>query len=286
MNVINEWLIELFLKGINSSLKGFVSIFEASVSVLKEKVGLIPGDFSVLTTLRSLSDSVILPIAGLILTYIFIKKIIDMLLEKNNMSSLEIIQLYKLFIETFLMILLITNSWEITLAFFDVGQHLVHQASGFTAAPGIAIDTSAIFEAIKIGIGNNFGTAVLMFITSLISYLVGVVAVVMIYIIAYSRIVMILIYISVAPLPFATLLNKDWIGGIGQNYLKNLGALAIQGFLMIVVLIIYSGISSEIISSMGSDPLQSMILISVSLWVCVKSLMSCLTLAKSIFQAH
>ena len=74
-----------------------------------------------------------------------------------------------------------------------------------------------------------------------------------IYLVAWSRMVTILLYISVAPIPFATFLNREWIGSIGQTYVKGLLALMLQGYFMLVCLIIYAGLLEKASGLMAGE---------------------------------
>ncbi|AOY74744.1 VirB6/TrbL-like conjugal transfer protein, CD1112 family [Clostridium formicaceticum] len=276
---INE---KIFLPAITWCLETFMEAFIASLNVLQTEVGKTPIEFSatLVSSLRAISTSVIMPVAGLILTYIFCYELINMLLEKNNMAEFEMFNLYKAIFKIFLAILLVTNCFDITLAFFDVGQSLV---AGVTSTT-ITVSMADITEQMITQAEANIGMGLIYLLLSAIIMIVGWVAVGLIYLVAWGRMITILIYISVAPIPFATLMNRDWIGHIGQNYLKNLCALAIQGFLMMICMLIYGGLVSSIEPIiLSSGAMVGIVLILVSMFVCVKSLMSCLNLAKSIF---
>lgn len=283
---IGQWLSDrFFIPIIEWCLKGFMDVFSASLNVLQTEVTKTPVQFSpqIVNSLRAISTSVIMPIAGIILAYVFCYELINMLLEKNNMADFDTLNLFKAIFKTFLAILLVSNCFDITLAFFDVGQQMI---SGITPA-SINLSMDTLTASIVAEAQASFGMALVYMLLSIIIWLVGAVAVCLIYLIAWSRIITILIYISVAPIPFATLMNKDWIGGIGQNYIKNLMAYALQGFLMMVCMMIYGGllVGIEPIISNAGNPFIGSALILVAMFVCIKALMSCLHLAKSVFGA-
>jgi len=285
MNVISNWLVNILLGVIEWSINGFMGAFNASLTILATEAAVTPIEFNaaIVNTLRAISDTAIMPIAGLIITYIFCYELISMLTERNNMAEFELKALFSLIMKTTIAILLITNCFDIALAFFDVGQTLVNNAIG-AAPPEFVIDIMAELEA---EIDGRVGTAIAVMFFSIIAWFIGLVACGLIYLVAWSRIVMILLYISAAPIPFATLMGKDWIGQIGQNYLKNLMALALQGFLMVVVMIIYGGLVGNVAGVIaGQGAIMGVILLLVCMFVCVKTLMSCLSVAKSIFGAQ
>lgn len=296
MGAVWSSLAEVLLGFIEWMVEVFFAFFNASLNIIVTEVGMTPLDFSpaIVNTLQTISNSTILPLAGILLTYIFCYEMINMLTEKNNMAEVELQNIFWLVGRTAIAIILITNCFTITLAFFDVAQHLVNQAATHVA-PGGGIPANmaddvfiAFYNAVYCTtdsiyqIGIAIGLAVIM----VIALLMGLVMVGLIYLVVWSRIVMILLYVSVAALPFATLMAKDWLGHIGQNFLKNLMALTLQGFLMVIVMIIYAGIVMSAADFLADGPILGMILILVCMGVCVKALMSCLSLAKSIFGAQ
>lgn len=281
---INEYIKELAIGFIRWLLEGFTSTFNSSLTILSVEVGKTPMDFSptVVNTLKGISSNVIVPVAGLILTYIFCYELINLLLEKNNMAEFDVFNLFKAIMKTFIGILLITNCFNITLAFFDVGKTLVQgvQANP-TSLTGDFIETM-IDSLSQEETATVMGTAAFAFIAWLGTWI----GTALIYLIVWSRIVTILIYISVAPIPFATLMNKDWIGHIGQNYIKNLAAYSLQGFLMMITLVVYGALINNVSSSLDNYGMFfGMMMLLVCMFVCVKALMSSLNLAKSIFGA-
>lgn len=287
MNIIGEWLNEnLFQKFIEFCLNGFSTIFNASLKVLETEVGKTPVEFSstIVSTLESISDNVIMPIAGLILTYILCYEIVNMMTERNNMADFDLKNVFVVLFKTSLGIILVSNCFDITLAFFDLGQTLVQNISVGSVT---TIDIQNIIKSLIDDAGANIGLGAIYSLFSLLIWLGALVATALVYLVAWGRMVTILIYVSISPIPFATFLNKDWIGGIGQNYLKNLAALALQGFLMMVCLIVYGGLV-EMVSPMikNSGGITGLIMLLVTMFVCVKSLMGCLNFAKSIFNAQ
>lgn len=287
MEIIGKWLNDvIFLPAIEACLSSFIGAFNASLGILQTEAGVTPMAFNatIVGVLRGISNTVIMPIAGLLLTYIFCYELISMLTEKNNMAELDVQALFFLIIRTTISIMLITRCFDITLAFFDIGNQLVSAATGY-GNPTLVL--TGIVEALKNDIGTNVGMALITLLFTFIAWIVGLIACGLIYLVAWSRIVTILIYISVAPIPFATFMGKDWIGHIGQNYLKNLMALALQGFLMVVCMIIYGGLVANVATVIAAQgAIMGIVTMLVCMFVCVKSLMSCLTLAKSIFGAQ
>lgn len=175
------------------------------------------------------------------------------------------------------MILLITNSFTITLAFFDVGQWMVQQIPESTLSMTEMI-TGDIKDSID-GFGDGLGMLALSMVAMLFTFIMSGI----IYLVAWSRMVTIMLYISIAPLPFATLMNKDWIGAIGQNYIKQLLALMLQGFFMIVCLIVYAGLleKASILMTQESRPIFGLLLMMVSMGILTLALAKTHSYAKS-----
>jgi hypothetical protein len=274
-----------FLPAIEYCLGTFIDAFNTSLDILKTESGLTPNAFSpfVVAILRGMSTTIMMPVAGLILAYIFCLELIQMITERNNMAEFDIQGVFWLILKTTVAIILISNSFDIALAFFDVGAAMVNNSASYTN-PTLAI--AGLMDGIKDDIGGDIGTGLILTLFCFLALLGGFVGCGLIYLVAWTRIVMILIYISVAPVPLATLMSNSWVGEIGKNYLKNLAALALQGFLMVVCMIIYGGLVTHIMPTIvAQGATMGIVTMLVGMFVCVRSLMACLTLAKSIFGA-
>lgn len=288
MEAIGRWLNEaIFLPAIEYCLLQFIAAFNTSLGILTTEAAQTPVQFSatIVAALRSISNAAIMPVAGLLLSYIFCYELINMITEKNNMAEFDVQGLFFLIMRTTMAILLITNCFDITLAFFDVGQELVSSAVPHVGK--IELSITGVMTALEDQIGENVGRGLIVLLFTSIAFIAGFLVCGLIYLVAWSRIVVILIYISVAPIPFATFMSKDWIGHIGQNYLRNLMALALQGFLMLICMVIYGGLVNNVAGVIAAEgPIMGIVAILMIMFVCVKSLMSCLSVAKSIFGAQ
>lgn len=256
--------------------------FQKSVDTVQQNVSETPTEFSqtIVDNLRAVSDTAILPVAGLILTYVFVYELYQMVTEKNKGGDYDVGEMMFLIFKTAGMIILLTNSFDITLAVFDLGKWITDKipASALTIPQSV---TENILGSIPDG---EVGYALTMWLVAGIALIITFVMSGIIYLVAWSRIVTVMLYVSVAPIPYATLLNKDWIGSIGQSYVKNLLALMLQGYFMIVCLIIYSGLlekASSLITTEGSG-LYGLMLMLVSMGIVVVTLTRTHSLAKSV----
>lgn len=202
---------------------------------------------------------------------------------KNRGGDFETGQLMFLIIKTSAMILLLTNAFDITLAVFDLGKWITNHvpASALKIPDSIKENIVGSIEE------GDVGSAMSMWFVSGIALVITFVMSGIIYLVAWSRIVTIMLYISVAPLPFATFLNRDWIGSIGQSYVKNLLALMLQGYFMLVCLVVYAGLlekASSLITTEGTG-LYGLMLMIVSMAILVVTLTRTHTLAKSVVGA-
>ncbi|WP_257130663.1 VirB6/TrbL-like conjugal transfer protein, CD1112 family [Bacillus thuringiensis] len=260
-------------------------LFQKSVDTVQTNVSETPTQFSqtIVDNLRIISDTAILPVAGLILTYVFCYELYQLVVEKNRGNDFDTGQLMFLIIKTSAMILLLTNSFDITLAVFDLGKWITDHVPASALKIPDSISKN-ILESIKDG---DVGAAMSMWFVSGIALVITFVMSGIIYLVAWSRMVAILLFISVAPIPFATFLNRDWIGSIGQSYVKNLLALMLQGYFMLVCLIIYAGLlekASSLITAEGTG-LYGLMLMVVSMAILVVALTKTHTLAKSVVGA-
>ena len=277
---VQEWLLDL-LKGMAEwILNQTHSIFAHSVDTVHDQVAQTPNDFSpnLVETLRVISDTAVLPVAGIILTYVFAYEIYNLVAEKNRGNDFDTQGMFYLIFKTAVVILLVTNSFTITMAFFDLGQWMTNQVPAATLVISDEITTS-IIESID-DIGSALGMIMLAGIAMLAAFAMAMI----IYLVAWSRIITILLYVSVSPLPFATLMNRDWIGSVGQNYLKHIVALMLQGFFMLICLIIYAGLleKTSILIAQEDRPIFGLMLMLVSMGILTLTIARTHSIAKSI----
>ena len=237
---ITEWLKEMLVSGIMESLSGMFDSVNQQVSDVAAQVGTSPVNFSpgVFAMIRNVSESVIIPIAGLILTFIACYELIQLIIDHNNLANFETWIFFKWVFKTFVAVMLITNTFNITMAVFDVAQHVISSAGGViggsTSVDGSSLSSmQATLEGMEIGplIGTYMEVLILgigMKIMSLI-----------IFIIVYGRMIEIYLMTSLAPIPFSTFGNREQ-SQIGQNYLRSLFALGFQGFLIMICVGIYA----------------------------------------------
>ena len=253
---IVEWLKELLVTGIMGNLTNTFDSVNAQVGQIATEVGMTPSTFSpaIFNMIRTLSENVIMPIAGLILTFIACYELIQLVISHNNLANFETWIFFKWVFKTFVAVTLITNTMNITMAVFDVAHHVVSQAGGIITG-STAIDASTLatmqsnLEAMEVG--ELLGIFLMSFIVQFLVYILSA----LIFVIVYARMIEIYLMVSLAPLPFATFGNKEQ-SMIGQNYLRSLFALGFQGFLIMVCVGIYAvliqsiAFSSDIIGSL------------------------------------
>ena len=239
-----------------SNLTNTFDTVNAQVGQIATEVGQTPANFSpaVYNMIRTLSENVIMPIAGLILTFIACYELIQLVIGHNNLANFETWIFWKWIFKTFVAVTLITNTMNITMAVFDVAQHVVSQAGGLiggtTAIDGSTLATmQSNLEAMDIG--PLLSILLQSFVVQFLMYLLSA----LIFVIVYARMIEIYLMVSLAPIPFATFGNREQ-SMIGQNYLRSLFALGFQGFLIMVCVGIYAvliqsvAFSSDIIGSL------------------------------------
>lgn len=283
--MIQEWFKELLIDGIISNLSGTFDTVNTKVGEIAGEVGMTPAGWNggIFNMIRGLSETVIVPIAGIILTFVMCLELIQMLIDRNNMHDFDTFIFFKWIFKTFAAVLIVTNTWNIVMGVFDVAQHVVNQAAGVIIGD-TAMNVSGLMNDIEarlmdMEIGSLFG---LWFQSSLIGIIAWALSI-CIFIITYGRMIEIYMITSVAPIPMATMVNREW-GQMGQNYLRSLFALGFQAFLIMVCVGIYAVLVQNI--SVDSD-------VSTALWTCIGyTVLLCFTLfksssvAKSIFNAH
>ena len=282
---ITEWLKGLLVSGIISNLSGLFDSINTRVADVASTVGKTPQAWngSIFNMIRNLSENVVVPIAGIILTFVMCLELIQLLIDRNNMHDFETFIFFKWIIKTFAAVTIVTNTWNIVMGVFDLAQHVVNEAAGViigdTALDVASLMTNMEAELNAMDIGPLFG---LWFQSSLMGIIAWALSI-CIFIIVYGRMIEIYMVTSIAPIPMATMANREW-GQMGQNYLRSLFALGFQAFLIMVCVGIYAVLIKSI--SIGGD-------VTVALWTCLGyTVLLCFTLfksssvAKSIFNAH
>jgi hypothetical protein len=282
---IEEWLREILVGGIINNLSGLFDSVNEKVGEISTQVGMTPQGWNsgIFNMIKNLSDSVILPIAGLILAFVMTLELIQLITDKNNMHDVDTWMFFKWIFKTACAVLIVTNTWNIVMGIFEAAQSVVNRAAGIIVA-----DTSLSIDSIVTGlearlmemeIGPLFG----LWFQSLFVGLTMWGLTICIFIIVYGRMIEIYLVTSVAPIPMATMVNREW-GQMGQNYLRSLFALGFQAFLIIICVAIYV----VLVRSIGT-----MEDISKAIWTCMGyTVLLCFTLfktgslAKSVFNAH
>ena len=282
---ITEAIKEILIGMIQNGLEGMFVEVNDKVGTIASQVGQTPQGWNagVFNLIQNLSQTVIVPIAGLIITFVLCYELITMVTQKNNFHEFETYNIFLWIFKAYVAIYLVTNTFNITMAVFDVGQHIVNGAAGVISG-STAVDASAAIATLtesleEMEIGELF---LLAMETLLISLTMSILSVI-ITVIMYGRMIEIYLYTSVAPIPFATMTNKEW-GNIGNNYLKGLFALAFQGFFMLVCV----GIYSVLVNAMTISTNLHGAMFSVAAYTVVLSfsLFKTGSLSKSIFNAH
>lgn len=237
---ITTWLKEMIIGGIMGNLSGMFDAVNQQVGSIAADVGTTPANFSpgVFSMIRNISESVILPIAGLILTFIACYELIQMLIEHNNLANFETWTFFKWIFKTFVAVMLISNTFNITMAVFDVAQHVITRSGGIISANTAVNDT--MLNAMQTSLeAMDLGPLLGVFLQTLIVNITMQALSIVIFVIVYGRMVEIYLTVSLAPIPFATFGNHEQ-SHTGQNYLRSLFALGLQGFLIMICVGIYA----------------------------------------------
>ena len=256
------------------------------VGMIAGEVGQTPSTWNggIFSIIRSLSENVMVPVAGLIISAILCYELITMVMDKNNLHEIGGEFFFRYLFKACVAVLLLSKTFDITMAIFDVGNHIVTSAASVISG-STSMDVETTLQTMfdnqlsTMSVGGLFGLGLE---TMVVSYFMEIMSV-LITVVLYGRMIEIYLYISVAPVPFATLCNREW-GSIGTNYIKGLCALAFQGFFIMVCVGIYSVlVASVTVASNLHTALWSLAAYTVILCF---SLFKTGSLAKSILNAH
>ena len=281
---IADWLKGMLVDGIMNNLSGMFDAVNQQVGDVASQVGRTPASFSpgVFSMVRNISESVIVPIAGMILTFIACYELIQLIIDHNNLANFETWIFFKWVFKTFVAVMLITNTFNITIAVFDVAQHVVNASAGIISG-STAVDASTL-ESIRGTLEEmELGPLLGLFLQSFVVQLCSMILSVVIFVIVYGRMVEIYLMTSLAPIPFATFGNREQ-SQIGQNYLRSLFALGFQGFLIMICIGIYAVLVQTV--SFSDDIIASIWgVMGYTVLLCF-SLFKTGSLARSVLSAH
>ena len=284
-NAISDWLKELLVSGIVSNLSGMFDGVNEKVGEVAAQVGSTPQAWNggIFNMVRNLSDTVVLPIAGMVLAFVMTLELLQILMDKNNFHDIETVVFFRWMFKTACAILIVTNTWNIVMGVFDVAQGVVNASAGVIAG-NTSIDLAAVVPDLESRLNDmELGPLLGLWFQSLIVGVTMWALTICIFIIVYGRMIEIYLVTSMAPVPMAAMLGREF-GNMGQNYLRSLFALGFQAFLIMVCVGIYAVLVQNI--AVGDD-------VSAAIWTCMGyTVLLCFTLfktgslAKSLFVAH
>ena len=281
---IDGWLKGVLIDGIMGLLGGLFDNVNAQVGEIATNVGMTPATWNagVFSLIRTISETVVLPIAGLLLTFVMTWELIQLIIERNNLQEIDTWIFFKWVFKTMIAVLILSNTFNIVMGIFDVTQSVVNSAAGIISG---ATDVSPdVLDALRAQLeAMDVGSLIGILMQSLIVQVVVLALNIVVFIIVYGRMIEIYIYTSLAPLPMATLTSRE-MGSMGQNYLKSLLAVGFQGLLIMVCVAIYAVLIQSIATS--GDPIGAIwASIGYTILLCF-TMFKTGTVAKSIFGAH
>ena len=287
-------IIQKITDFIKDMLRGWVlSNLNTMFTDVNDKGGTIAGEVSrtpsawnagIFNMVRTLSENVIIPIAGMVISFVLIYGLITMVIDKNNMHDFDTGLFFRFLFKACIAVMLLSKTFDIVMAVFDVGSHIVAEASAaISGSTSLNVQATLVsmfnsqIDAMEIGelIGLGLETMIVSLGMKIMSVLITV--------ILYGRMIEIYLYVSVAPIPAATVTNREW-GGVGTNYLKGLIALAFQGFFIMVCVAIYAVLVSGV--AVASDLHSARWSVGAYTVILCFSLFKTGSISKSIFHAH
>ena len=282
---LEEWFKGVLIDGITSNLTGLFDTVNGKVGEIAADVGATPQDWNsgVFNMLRSLSETVIVPIAGAILALIMCYELIQLIAERNSMHDMDSWMLFRWVFKSAAAIILVSNTWNIVMGVFDLTQSVVNQSTGVIIG-NTSIDITAVVTDLENRLSDmDIGGLLGLWFQSLFVGLTMNILSICIMLVVYGRLIEIYLVTSLGPIPLATIGNSEW-RGMGQGYLKSLFALGFQAFLIMVVTGIYAVLIQNI--ALDGD-------VSGAIWGCMGYtvlLCFCLfktgSIAKAVFAAH
>ena len=283
---ITEWLRGLLIDGIMGNLEGLFTNLNNRVGEIAVEVGTSPATWNagVFSLIRQLSETVVLPIAGIVFTFVMCYELIQMLIDRNNLHDIDTWLFFKWVIKTFIAVTILSNTFNIVMAVFDVAQSVVAQSAGLVQgttdiSPNLVANMQATIEQMELG------PLLGLWMQSFVVHHTMTALNIFIFVVVYGRMIEIYMLTSLAPLPFATVVNRD-LGHMGHNYFRSLMAIGFQGLLIIVCLAIYAVLIQSIAAAGGTDIFETIwTAIGCTVLLCF-TLLKTGSLAKAVFGAH
>ncbi len=283
LDAINEWMSSLLIEGIMGNVNGMFDVINTEVSNAAANVGMTPSSWNgeVFAMINNLSDTIIMPIAGMILTFVMCYELIQMIIDRNNLNDFAVTDIFRWIMKTSIAIVILTNTFPIIMGIFDLAHSVVSDSAGI-----IIGDTSISSELLDgfeesladKGVGYLLGLYLQSFLVSIGMRILGV----CVFIIIFGRMLEIYLMTSLGAIPLATIQSKEY--NLGQNYIKSIMALAFQSFLIMVCLAIYAVLMQAVVT--GDEPMEA-------IWTCVGytvllcfTLFKTATISKQLFSAH
>ena len=284
-NKLTEWLQEMLVGGVMSNLTGLFDSINEQVADIAGTVGTTPQAWNsgVFSMVQSLSNNVVVPIAGVLLAIVMAMELIQMVVDRNNMNDFDVGQIVKWVCKSFFAIILVTSTWDIVMGIFDLAQTVVNNAAGVIISD-TSLDLNSVItdmeaRLMEMDIGPLFSLWIQSALIGILSWILTI----CIFIIVYGRMIEIYLVTSIAPIPMATMGNREW-SQMGQNYLRSLFALGFQAFLIIVCVAVYAVLVQSI--AVETDVIKAIwTSIGYTVLLCF-TLFKTSSLSKSIFNAH
>ena len=231
---------ELLVSASVNSLTGLFDSVNDQVGQVAVEVGTSPASFQpgIFSMIQNLSETVIMPVAGIILTFVACYELIRLVTDNNNLANIDIWILFKWIFKTAIAAMIVSNTFNIVMAVFDLGQYVVSSSAGIIQGTA-AVDASTMgdmkTELVAMELGPLLGLCIEVMLLSIALKILAAI----IFVIVYGRMLEIYLMTSLAPIPMATLANREQ-SMVGQNFFRSILALAFQGFLMMVCIGIYA----------------------------------------------
>ena len=281
---IEKWIRSLLSGMVTSNLMTMFDEVNKKTGEIAAQVGQTPQGWngSIFSMIKNLSDSVIIPIAGMIITFVLCYELISMITSSNNMHEVDTFMFFKYFIKMWVAVYIVSHTFDIVMAIFDVGQSVVNSSAGIIGTT--KIDIAALLTKLATLMDSmEIGELLLLCLETLLVSMGMKVITIIITVITYGRMIEIYLYSSISAVPFSTLGNREW-GQIGNNYIRGLIALAFQGFFMMVCIAIYS----VLVNNMTIDSNIHTAIFSIAAYTVLLcfALLKTSSLSKSVFNAH
>lgn len=249
IEAIEEFFTNVLAGASSSAIDSALNLFKNGLnsdSIVGDALTTTPNAYEggdIFLIIDNICDNIVAPIGGMILVIILLYELISVVIGGNNFREFDTSIFFKWIFKCLCGVILISHTSDIIIGVFSMGSGITKDAlelavTGDVITEEIATIAGDIQTMLTTQCEGEWGILVTFLLFSLIMWIAVVASLVIVMLVIISRMIEAFMYISIAPIPMSTFMNKEW-GTIGNNWLRNLLAIAFQGVFIVVAIALF-----------------------------------------------